>query len=96
MDPQDDILGSILDTAEKAEKRFIRATQLAGLVEASLLVAFLLVMDFDQRLHWLLLIAAVLTYGTVVAGLLVMGAFINMNTLRVLKAIELIGRDDDH
>ena len=96
MDPQDDILGSILDTAEKAEKRFIRATQLAGLVEASLLVTFLLVMDFDQRLHWLLLIAAVLTYGTVVAGLLVMGAFINMNTLRVLKAIELIGRDDDH
>jgi hypothetical protein len=96
MDPLDDILGGVLDTAEKAEKRFIQATLLAGLVEASLLVTFLLVMDFDQRLHWLLLIAAVLTYGTVVAGLVMMGAFINMNTLRVLKAIELIGRDDDH
>jgi hypothetical protein len=96
MDPLDDILGGVLDTAEKAEKRFIQATLLAGLVEASLLVTFLLVMDFDQRLHWLLLIAAVLTYGTVAAGLVMMGAFINMNTLRVLKAIELIGRDDDH
>jgi hypothetical protein len=96
MDPLDDILGGVLDTAEKAEKRFIQATLLAGLVEASLLVTFLLVMDFDQRLHWLLLIAAVLTYGTVVAGLVMMGAFINMNTLRVLKAIELIGRDDNH
>jgi hypothetical protein len=96
MDPLDDILGGVLDTAEKAEKRFIQATLLAGLVEVSLLVTFLLVMDFDQRLHWLLLIAAVLTYGTVVAGLVMMGAFINMNTLRVLKAIELIGRDDDH
>ena len=96
MDPLDDILGGVLDTAEKAEKRFIQATLLAGLVEVSLLVTFLLVMDFDQRLHWLLLIAAVLTYGTVVAGLVMMGAFINMNTLRVLKAIELIGHDDDH
>ena len=96
MDPLDDILGGVLDTAEKAEKRFIQATLLTGLVEVSLLVTFLLVMDFDQRLHWLLLIAAVLTYGTVAAGLVMMGAFINMNTLRVIKAIELIGRDDDH
>jgi hypothetical protein len=96
MDPLDYILGGVLDSAEKAEKRFNQATLLAVLVEASLLVTFLLVMDFDQRLHWLLLIAAVLTYGTVVAGLVMMGAFINMNTLRVLKAIELIGRDDDH
>jgi uncharacterized membrane protein (DUF485 family) len=96
MDPLDDILGLVLDTAEKAEKRFIRAALLTALVEVSLLVTFLLVMDFDQRLHWLLLIAAVLTYGTVVAGLVMMGAFINMNTLRVLKAIELISRDDDH
>ncbi len=96
MDPLDDILEGVLDTAEKAEKRFNQATLLAGLVEGVLLVTFLLVMDFGQRLHWLLLIAAVLTYGTVAAGLVMMGAFINMNTLRVLKAIELIGRDDDH
>ncbi len=96
MDPLDDILEGVLDTAEKAEKRFNQATLLAGLVEGVLLVTFLLVMDFGQRLHWLLLIAAVLTYGTVAAGLVMMGAFINMNTLRVLKAIELIARDDDH
>jgi hypothetical protein len=96
MDPVDYILGGVLDTAEKAEKRFIQATLLAGLVEVSLLVTFLLVMDFGQRLHWLLLVAAVLTYGTLAAGLVMMGAFINMNTLRVLKAIELISRDDDH
>ena len=96
MDPLDDILGGVLDTAEKAWKRFTQATLVAVLVEASLLVTFLLVMDFGQRLHWLLLIAAVLTYGTVAGGLVMMGAFINMNTLRVLKAIELISRDDDH
>jgi hypothetical protein len=96
MDPLDDILGGVLDTAEKAEKRFTQATLLAALVEVSLLVTFLLVMDFGQRLHWLLLIAAVLTYGTLACGLVMMGAFINMNTLRVLKAIELISRDDDH
>jgi hypothetical protein len=96
MGPLDDILGGVLDTAEKAEKRFKQATLFAVLVEASLLVTFLLVMDFGQRLHWLLLIAAVLTYGTVAAGLVMMGAFINMNTLRVIKAIELVGRDDDH
>jgi hypothetical protein len=96
MNPLDDILKSVLDTAENAEKRFKQATLLVGLVEVSLLVTFLLVMDFGQRLHWLLLIAAVLTYGTVAAGLVMMGAFINMNTFRVLKAIELIDRDDDH
>jgi hypothetical protein len=96
MNPLDDILKSVLDTAENAEKRFKQATLLVGLVEVSLLVTFLLVMDFGQRLHWLLLIAAVLTYGTVAAGLVMIGAFINMNTFRVLKAIELIDRDDDH
>ncbi len=96
MDPVDYILGGVLDTAEKAEKRFNRATLLAVLVEGSLLVTFLLVMDFGQRLHWLLLIAAVLTYGTVAGVLVMMGAFINVNTLRVLKAIELIDRDADH
>jgi len=96
MDPLDGILEGVLNTSEKAWKRFNQATLFAVLVEASLLVTYLLVMDFGQRLHWLLLIAAVLTYATVGAGLVIMGAFINMNTLRVLKAIELIGRDDDH
>jgi hypothetical protein len=38
----------------------------------------------------------VLTYGTLASGLVMMGAFINMNTLRILKAIELIDRGADH
>jgi hypothetical protein len=38
---------------------------------------------------WLILVAALLTYGTLTAGLMGVGAFVDLNTKRILKAIEL-------
>ena len=96
MDQLKDPLGGVLDTAEKAEKRRTQAMVLSVVVEGMLLVAFLLVMDFGERLHWLILIAAWLTSGTLTGLMLVSGAHLNLNTLHVLKAIELLDHDDDH
>ena len=67
---------------------------LSVVVEGVFLVAFLLVMDFGERLHWLLLIATWLASGTLGSFMLVLGAHLNLNTLHVLKAIERL--DDDH
>ncbi len=96
MEPLEDILGGVLDTAERGEKSRNKAYVFSVILEGTLLVAFLLVMDFGDRLHWLLLIATWLASGTIAALMLVLAAHINLNTLHILKAIELLDHDDDH
>jgi len=96
MEPLEDILGGVLDTAEKAEKYRNKLYWLSGVVEIILLIVFLIVMDFGDRLHWLLLIATWLASGTIVAVIVVLAAHINLNTVHILKAIELLDHDDDH
>lgn len=78
-----------LDAVDDAEKRFRRVVAFAGLFEAALLGTYLAVMDFGDRLHWLILIAAVLAYGTICVGIVALGARSHKNTLRILKALEL-------
>jgi hypothetical protein len=50
MEPLEDILGGVLDTAEKAEKSRNRLYVFSVILEGMLLVAFLLVMDFGDRI----------------------------------------------
>jgi hypothetical protein len=63
----------------------------AAVVEAAGLLTFLLLMDFLDRLHWLLLVTAFLIYGTLAIGIIALGAYVNLATQRVLKAISLQG-----
>ncbi len=90
----DDIRRHTLDSVDAAEKNLRRAVALAGVVEGALLVTFFVVMDFGDRLHWLLLISAVLVYATLSAGLFALGAYIKLNTARVVRAIELTAPTD--
>lgn len=78
-----------LDEVDRAERAFKAVIWAAGLVEATLLGTFLLLMDFGQRLHWLILVGAGLVYITLSVGLLALGAKGRVNTLQILKAIEL-------
>jgi len=89
----DEIRESTLATVERSEKRVKQLIGLASVIEGALLVTFLVLMDMGERLHWLLLVASLLVYGTLGAGLLTLGAHNNVNTNRILKAIAL--RDDE-
>lgn len=59
----------------------------AGAVEGVALVGYLLLMDFSNRLHWLILIAAGLVYLTLSLGLLALGAALRDHTRRVVQAV---------
>lgn len=77
-----------LNDVDAAESRFRKLIALAGLIEAILLGAFLVLMDFGDVLHWLLLVSALLVYVTLSVGLVALGAYVRTNTLRILTAME--------
>lgn len=74
-----------IDRTERAYRAFFLA---AAAVEALFLVGFVLLADFGERLHVLLLLAAVATYTIVALGLLALGQHVSRCTWRVLKAID--------
>ena len=90
----DDIRKSALESIDVANRRVNWIMALAAAVEGGLLLTFFVVMDFDARLHWLLLISALLVYATLAVGLVALGSYVRVNTLRILKAIE-IGHEAD-
>jgi hypothetical protein len=83
------IKNQVLDEVDKSKKAMKLRAAAMGLVEGSLLITYLCLMNYHERLHWLILVAALLTYGTISMGLLTLMAYIDVNTQRVLKAIAL-------
>ncbi|HEX7879594.1 MAG TPA: hypothetical protein VF720_09310 [Candidatus Eisenbacteria bacterium] len=79
-----------LDRMEQAERNYRMAFIVAVLIEMLFLVGFLLLADFSNRTHVLLLIATVSIYTITAFGLLALGAHVQRNTLRLLKAVELL------
>jgi len=75
---------------EKNEKRFRLALLGAGILELVFLVSFILLMDRGNKLHLMLFFATVGSYTLIIVGLVVLGMYINTNTQRILKAIELV------
>ncbi len=78
-----------LNRVDRAEHGYKLAFLGAAAVESAFLVAYLLLADFSNRLHVLLLIAAVAIYSIVALGLVALGAHVKRCTLRILKAIDL-------
>jgi hypothetical protein len=83
------IRSQALERIDRSEKNFKLAFYAAVMVEGLFLVAFLLLMEFSNRTHVLLLIAAIGVYSIVVLGLVALGAHFNRGILRVLQAIDL-------
>ena len=75
---------------EKSEKRFRLALLGACILELAFLVSFILLMERGNKLHLLLFFATVGSYTLIIAGLVVLGTYVNANTQRILKAIELV------
>jgi hypothetical protein len=89
----DRVRGAALDRVERGE-RYMRAAALAfAAVEGGFFLGFILLADFSNRLHLLLLLATVAVYTLVVIGLAALGAHVNRCTERVLRAIETFQQD---
>jgi len=83
-----------LEQIEKTERSYNYAFVGAAIIEISFFVGFLLLADFSNRIHLLLFVASVSIYTILAFGLIALGIFVNRNTLRVLRAIELLSKSD--
>lgn len=63
---------------------------IAFLTEIAGLGAYLLLMDFEDRTHWLILLAAVLVYLTLAWWTWGLAAHANHGALRVLRSLDLL------
>lgn len=86
----DEVRGLSLARIQRTERNFRLAFFAAVALEGLLLVTFLLLMEPQNRLHVLLLVATVGSYSVVVLGLVALGAHVNRGNLRLLRAVELL------
>jgi Kef-type K+ transport system membrane component KefB len=86
----DAIRSATLDQIARARRNQKLALCGAAIFEAWFLLALLLAMEFDNKLHLLIMISTVGSYTIVVLGLIVLGAYVNRVMLRNLRAMELI------
>ncbi len=89
-----EIRSNTLNQIERNERNYKFSFVGAAFVELLFLVAFLMLADFSNRIHVLLLIMTIVIYTIMAFGLLALGLHVNRNTLRVLNAIELLEKDD--
>ncbi len=90
-DSVDRIRKTALDQIDKRDKTSWWLHVAAAVVEGTGLILYLVLMDFSNRLHWLIFIAACLVYGTVMLGLFSLGAEVRASVQRILRAIEEVG-----
>lgn len=85
----DELTRSILEKIDRSRTHYYGAFVGAALLEAAGLVAYLLLADLRDRTHLLILIAAVLTYGTIAIGLVTLGTYTRWWALRIVHAVDL-------
>jgi hypothetical protein len=83
----DAVRAAALQRIDQAERRYKFGIVAFAFMEALFGGAFLLLMDFSNRLHWLLLVMALLIYATLSVGIFSLGAYIQASTQGLLNAI---------
>lgn len=91
----DDIRTATLDQVERSRRGFWWLLVVAGICEGLGIAAYLWVMDFGDRLHWLILIAAGLVYLTVAFWTAALSSRARMDAQLILRALERIDRHMD-
>lgn len=86
----DEIRGAALDRIARSERNYRLGFYGAAAVEALFLLGFVLLADFRDRLHLLLLVATMATYTIIALGMLALGSHVSRNAQLVLRAIELL------
>ncbi|MCI0337527.1 MAG: hypothetical protein L0226_08125 [Acidobacteria bacterium] len=90
------VRGAALSRIEKSERHFKLAFYSAFVVETLFLIAFIVLADFSNRFHLLLVLAAMAVYVILGLGLFALGAHVSRNTLIILRAIELLEEKEEH
>jgi hypothetical protein len=85
----DTVRAAALARIDRSERNFKLAFFAAAIIEGAFIVSFLLLADFSNRMHLLLLISTVSCYSIIVLGLVALGEYFNRGLARVLKALEL-------
>ena len=85
----DNVRAAALARIDRSERNFKLAFFAAAVIESAFIVSFLVLADFSNRLHLLLLISTVSCYSIIVLGLVALGAHINRGIARVLKGMEI-------
>ena len=85
----DNVRAAALARIDRSERNFKLAFFAAAVIESAFIVSFLMLADFSNRLHLLLLISTVSCYSIIVLGLVALGEHINRGVARVLKAVEI-------
>jgi len=86
----DAVRAAALARIDRSERNFKLAFLAAAIIEGAFILSFVLLADFSNRLHLLLLISTVSCYSIVVLGLVALGEYVNRGIARVLKAVELL------
>ncbi|HKR13685.1 MAG TPA: hypothetical protein VJT15_16595 [Pyrinomonadaceae bacterium] len=86
----DEVRTAALARIDRTERNFKFAFFGAFVVEMAFLLTFVLLADFSNKLHVLLLISTVSCYSIVILGLVALGTHVNRGIARVLKAVELL------
>jgi hypothetical protein len=81
---------AVLDAADRRDRMSRMAIYAAAIVELLLLAAALLVMDFGNDTHLLILIIGILVYSTLGLGMAALGARAAAADARLLNAIQLL------
>ena len=89
----DDIRRSALDRAEESRQLWQRVIIIFAVAEGTCLIAYLLLAYFAFPTSVLILVASVLVYSTVFAGIMGLRLHIDNSTRRVLQAIESLAQD---
>jgi len=75
---------------DRANRRVTQIIIAAAAVEAALLITVLLNIDFDDPLHRLVFLLAMLTYFTLGLAIIALGAHVSRVQERLLTALELL------
>jgi hypothetical protein len=89
----DDIRRSALDRAEESKRLWQQVITMFAIAEGTCLVAYILLAYFAFPTSVLILVAAVLVYSTVFAGIMGLKLHIDNSTQSILQAIESLAQD---
>jgi len=83
----DQVRTAALDRIDRADRLYKRGIVLVAAFEALFGVLYVVLMDWHDRLHWLILLAACLTYSVVLGGIINLGLYVNSGTQAILRAV---------
>ena len=88
-----EIRNSVMKKIERNELNYRLSFVAVAMLEALFLIGYLLMADLSDRLHVLLLFSTVMIYSILAMGLIALGTHGTRNTLKILKALEMMERE---